>query len=228
MTVGKTIMSEHPLIDSLLEKKKEIDDDDNKIKIFHDEIEIINDPKIKSFIRSVMKMAEPFWVSPASTVPETHPPDEYGPEGLIIHTKRVVRIAALLTVTIDLTQEEIDCILAAALLHDITKAYWADESNTSVIHDPMHIYTVDGMVKMCRSYDEENNIHPPQDNTLDIEFNHLELILKLIRYSHGIFSPIPETIPKNELENIVHIADFLASSLHIIVDGPEINKDRWI
>lgn len=201
---------------------------DAKIAIFEEEIEMITDPKIKSFVRAVLKNAEPFWVSPASMIEDEHPPDEYGPEGMIIHTKRVFRICIFLMNTCVVSQAEADCVFAAALLHDITKAFWVDETSKVVMHDAMHPYTVDAFVRACRQFDDEQGVHPPQDNTLEIDKEQLDLILKLIRFSHGIFSPIPETIPKTELENVVHMADFLASKLHLIVDGADINPFRWL
>jgi hypothetical protein len=198
-----------------------------KLNYFEDEIEMITDPKIKSFVRSVMKMADPFWLSPATMIEGMHPPDEYGPEGLILHTKRVFRTAALLMATVDIDANEADCVFAAALLHDITKAFWVDEGDKIVAHDVMHPYTVDVIVQMCRKYDEENNIHPPEDNSLEIDRASLEFILKLIRHSHGVFSPIPETIPTNDLENILATADLIAANMHVLIDGHEIEKDRW-
>lgn len=221
-------MNEKNLVDSVLESfSQEIDPDEGLLSYFQDEIEMINDPKIKSFVRSVMKMSEPFWVSPSSMIDDMHPPDEYKPGGLLLHTKRVVRTSALLMATIDVSPEQADCVFAAALLHDVTKAFWLDETMKILSHDSMHPYSVDLLVKMCRVHDEENNIHPPQDNSLEIDKQSLEIILKLIRFSHGIFSPIPETIPTNEFENIVHTADLIATNLHVLVDGTEINWARW-
>lgn len=219
---------EKTLVQSVLESFPEEGPREDRLDYFADEIEMITDPKIKSFVRSIMKMAEPFWVSPASMVEGMHPPDEYGPEGMILHTKRVFRTAALLMATIDMSSEEADCVFAAALLHDITKATWADEEETIVIHDSMHPYTVDMIVQMCRRYDEMNNVHPPEDNSLEIDDASMKIILRLIRHSHGIFSPIPETIPQNNVENLLATADLLASNLHVLVDGPDVVIDRWI
>jgi len=222
-------MDEKTLVDSVFDSfpKNELPLKEDKLSFFSYELEMINDPKIKSFVKSVMKMADPFWISPATMIPGMHPPDEYGPEGLMLHTKRVFRTVALLMATIDLTTEEADCIFAAALLHDITKAFWVDDEEKIVSHDAMHPYTVDLIVQMCRQYDEDNNIHPPEDNSLEIDKMSLEIILRLIRHSHGIFSPIPETIPKNDVENLLATADLIASNIHVLIDGVDIQNDRW-
>lgn len=223
-------MDNKPLVDSMFDAfahRGESPIVEAKLSYFEDEIEMINDPKVKSFVRSVMKMAEPFWLSPASMIEGAHPPDEYGPEGLILHTKRMVRTAILLMLTINLATEEIDYVIAAALLHDITKAVWTDDVENIVTHDSMHPYTVDMMVKACRQHDEMNNINPPEDNTLEIDKISLDYILRLIRHSHGVFSPIPETYPKDDVENLLATADLIAANLHGIIDGSEIVMSRW-
>lgn len=221
-------MDEKTLVESVLNSFPKEQRREDRLDFFENEIEMINDPKIKSFVRSVMKAAESFWISPASMVEGAHPPDEYGPEGMMVHTKRVFRTTALLMAMVDVIPEESDCVFAAALLHDLTKASWVDTEQLIVAHDPMHAYTVDGLVMMCRRYDETNNVHPPEDNSLEIDRASLEMILKLIRHSHGIFSLIPETVPEPDtLENLLATADIIASHLHVLIDGLEIVKERW-
>jgi hypothetical protein len=218
------------LSETILKAKK----DQNSLvnDFFNEELNLITDPIIRSFVESVLIKATPFWRSPASLAPEMHPPDEYDELGLCLHTKRVVRVAALLISTYDCSQEDFNCLVAAALLHDITKALSKDRDEDDdeepvVFHDAMHPYTVDNFVNWCRTEDSLT-ADESQPNTLLIPEEQLFLILRLIRCSHGPWSPIPETIPSSSLEKILHMADLVASTIHRIIDGQEVRESRWI
>lgn len=203
-------------------------DSNNSNLMLAEEINLITDPIIKSFVESVLIRASPFWKSPSTFIPEVHPPDEYSDGGLCLHTKRVVRVAALLISTYDCSQEDFNCLIAAAILHDVTKAIARtnNEEIEEVFHDTMHPYTVDNFINWCRTEDSLN-ADDSQPNTLLINEEQMYLILRLIRCSHGPWSPIPETIPSSSLEKILHMSDLIASSIHKIVDGPEIVESRW-
>jgi hypothetical protein len=192
-----------------------------------DEIDTLMDPKIKSFVRSVLLKSDVFWVSPSSVIEKHHPPDEMAEGGMVLHTKRVARTVLLLTNTFDCSPAEHDCLLAAALLHDITKAIWRSEINGEIIHDRMHPYTVDSFIEWCRAEDRvESDASRP--NSIEIPEDTLNMILRLIRCSHGVWSPIPETYPMMEMEKILHTADLVASHLHLLVDGMEVKTERWM
>lgn len=215
------------LSESLL-KTSASDDNESINNFLHEEINLITDPIIKSFVESVLTKAVPFWKSPATFTPEMHPPDEYFDGGLCLHTKRVVRVAALLISTYDCSQEDFNCLIAAAILHDVTKALAKtnNEEIEEIFHDTMHPYTVDNFINWCRTEDSLN-ADDSQPNTLLITEDQLYLILRLIRCSHGPWSPIPETIPSSSLEKILHMSDLIASSVHKIIDGSEIVESRW-
>lgn len=225
MTNKKT---EKSLIESVLDGGPAPIEVSGRADVFQAEIDCISDSRIRSFVRAILNTVDAFWYSPSSFSEGIHPPDELGPEGLVLHTKRTFRAVAFIVASLQLSPAELDCILAATLLHDVTKAYWIDEEQKIIGHDPMHPYTVDALVKMKILEDQDKNVNPPNPNTLEIEPNDLDFILKLIRFSHGMFSIIPETVPSNELENIVHTADMFATHLHVIIDGTEVNKERWI
>lgn len=190
------------------------------------EIELINDPNIKKFVRYLLKNAPSFWQAPGSHEEGIHPPDEHDIGGMILHTKRVVRSAIFLAFAIEVeTQYDYDCLLAAAILHDVAK-YIYDEKGEDVVFDPFHAYAVDRFVGWARK--ESINLGSGSDNAVEIDMQHLDLILRLIRCSHGVWSEIPETIPVTELEKTLHQADLIASNLHVIVDGDSVKEDRWI
>ncbi len=192
-----------------------------------DEIDTITDPSIRSFVKSLLLKADAFWFAQASIKTDLHPPDEYVEGGLVLHTKRVVHTILLLTNTFDCTTSEQDHLVAAALLHDVTKCLWKDPDHSEILFDEMHAYTIDRYVDFCREQDI-NSSDSSQPNSLEIADESIAIITRLIRVSHGMFSPIPETVPVSEMENLLHYADFLATNVHHMVDGIHVDMDRWI
>lgn len=210
-----------------IEKESEEIYSDISLKELEAEIELISDPNIKKFVRYLLRYAPGFWKAPGSQTPGIHPPDEELFGGLVLHTKRVVRVAMVLSMTIESdNQTEFDCFIAAAILHDISK-FMVEEDTGEFIYDAMHPYTVDRYVEWARQESMKEST-ANGDNALDIDVESLGLILRLIRCSHGIWSPIPETIPISNLEKALHEADLLAANLHIIIDGQDIKEERWL
>ncbi len=212
--------------EKLLQDTQTYDIDNFTLLDLLDEIDLIADPAIKSFVRSILIRADAFWVATASIVEDTHPPDEYHEGGLVLHTKRVVRAATLMANTFDCQPSDYDILLAAALLHDVTKAVWRDETKQEILHDAMHAYTVDSFVEWCLLEDQGKS-EGAKNTTLNITLDTLHQILRLIRCSHGVYSIIPETLPVTPLEKALHIADLIASDIHHIADGKEIVEERW-
>lgn len=66
------------------------------------------------------KLPEHFWTQPSSSSGKYHPEDEHGPEGLALHTLRVMKIAEIL---IKAAQPPIyvDAIRLAAMFHDAAR-----------------------------------------------------------------------------------------------------------
>lgn len=84
------------------------------------EIDLIQNPDIKAFVQAALNLAPAyFWTITSSTSGKHHPPDERGPGGRVLHVKRVARLCAELARTFDLSHEQSDCLIAAALIHDI-------------------------------------------------------------------------------------------------------------
>jgi len=184
------------------------------------EIDLISDPKIKKFVRFLLKNAPAFWIAPASTTQGLHPEDEECSGGLVLHTKRVVKIIVLLSSSLDIVSSvDIDCLIAAALLHDISK-FVTDEETQQIVLDPMHPYTVDKYVEWSISECLSNG-KAYEDTTIEIDRDAIELILRLIRCSHGVWSQIPETIPSSPLEKALHEADLIASNIHLLYSDTE-------
>jgi hypothetical protein len=189
------------------------------------EIELIEDEGIKSFVRSVLLKASTFWEIPSSFSGKYHPQDEHGPGGNVLHTKRVVRVASIMADSYSLGEEERDLVIAACLLHDVTKGIPSEE-NGMFHYDPMHPYTVNKFVTDCIKYDKEyaNDSH---SSTLFIGEESLQSILRLVRCHLGPWSPVPETYPITYMDYIVHLADNIASKIHIIIEDSELINDKW-
>jgi len=220
-------MSKKSILDDILEEDKgELVGEENEILIhLLPEINLISDESIKSFVRSILLKAGIFWEIPSSFSGKYHPADEHGLGGNVLHTKRVARVASIISDSYSLTDEERDTILAACLLHDVTKGI-PSEKEGSFQYDPMHPYTVNKFVADCIKYDKEfaNDSH---SSTLYIQEDTIHSILRLIRCHLGPWSPVPETYPITYMDYIVHIADNIASKLHTIIDDSELINDKY-
>lgn len=184
-----------------------------------DEINLIASEDIQLFVRSVLLKADSFWHIPASFSSKHHPPDEHNVGGNVLHTKRVTRIANLLCDSYSLSDSERDIILAAGLLHDVTKAISIDGGEFN--YDPMHPYTVNNFVMECIQYDK-SYANDNNSSALFVAEEDLQTILRLVRCHLGPWSPVPETIPITYMDYILHIADHLASNIHAIIFDSEL------
>jgi len=220
------IMSKSILDDILKEDtSSQIIQEDEYLASLLQEIGLIDDEGIKSFVRSLLLKASTFWEIPSSFSGRYHPPDEHGPGGNALHTKRVVRVAEVISDSYALSVEERDLIIAACLLHDITKGIPSEESGM-FHYDPMHPYTVNKFVSDCIRHDKEyaNDSH---SSTLFISEENVQSILRLVRCHLGPWSPVPETYPITYMDYIVHLADNIASKVHTIIEDSQLINDRW-
>lgn len=188
-----------------------------------DEIDAIRDESIRNFVRSVLLKATLFWEIPSVFSEEYNPPDEHVVGGNVLHTKRVFRVCILLAESHLLDSLERDLVLAAALLHDVTKGVLIDSTPS---FDSFHAYTVDKFVRQVKLDDEIRGTEN-ESTMLYIKEEHASTILRMIRCHMGIWSPIPETYPATDTEMILYTADLIASKLHWIVDGYEVIPERW-
>lgn len=219
--------NKNKILDDILEQSvvsSMLEDEDQLLNPLIEEINMISSEPIRSFVRSVLLRADSFWKIPSSFSGKYHPPDEHNEGGNVLHTKRVVRTAKIMCESHSLPQEEVDVVIAACLLHDITKGRLGEDG--SFVYDPMHPYTVGGFVKFCQE-DDKKYASDLNSSTLFLNEEDVQTILRLIRCHLGPWSPVPETLPITYLDQIVHLADNVASKLHIIVDGEKVQQDRW-
>jgi HD superfamily phosphohydrolase YqeK len=216
------------ILDEILSDNSKIvskKDEDKILEPLLDEINYIFDESIKLFVRSVLLRASSFWTIPSSFSGKYHPADEHNEGGNVLHTKRVVRAAKIMSESYSLNREDTDIILAACLLHDVTKGIRL-EGESSFHYDPMHPYTVGKLVKKCQEEDKKY-ASESQSSTLFLTEETVQSILRLVRCHLGPWSPVPETVPITYMDMIVHMADNIASKLHYVVDGDNIIQERW-
>jgi len=216
------------ILDELLDKNvyfKNNQEENAVLSSLLEEIDLISSTHLKSFVRSVLLKAKDFWEIPSSFSGKYHPIDEHGFGGNVLHTKRVVRVAKIISDSYVLDVHERDLIYAAALLHDVTKGKKHSPSEQCA-YDPFHPYTVDNFVDWCIEEDKKYTSES-SSTTLYVDEDTIQSVLRIVRCHLGPWSPIPETMPTSHAEMIVHLADNIASKLHNIVDGEDIIEHRW-
>lgn len=227
--MAKKIKDHDKMLDDLLsEDQKNIpqfEKENFTLEPLLEEIDMIVDQQIKQFVRSVLLKATLFWEIPSVFSEVDNPPDEHDIGGQVLHTKRVFRICQLIceSYTGILSSTDKDVVLAAALLHGVTKGVLMNGTPT---FDEFYPYTVDRFVSMVRREDE---VHATENESsvLYIQEAQVLRILRLIRCQRGPWSPIPETFPIDPDEMILHIADHIASKLHWVIDGDDFILARW-
>ena len=106
-----------------------------RIAVFKDELDLIAKPEIRAFVEACIEASPDhvFTDCPSSSSGKYHPLEELGPDGTIIHTKKVVALAYELSRCLDCENHR-DEICAAALLHDFAKQGASRSGNTVKDH----------------------------------------------------------------------------------------------
>lgn len=225
-------MTKKSLLDDILTENKNnlFKLEDEVLLPLLEEINLIDNDGIRSFVRSILLKADSFWIIPSSHDGISHPSDEFTEGGNVLHTQRVTRVASVLCSSYSLSREEQDVILAACLIHDVTKGIKHD-GNDFYSFDIMHPYTVGSFVIEAQRHDKEFG-SDACSSSLFIDEDNLQTIMRLVRCHLGPWSPVPETYPITYMDYIVHTADAIACNLqNFIFDSQLLNgnfnvKDR--
>lgn len=169
-----------------------------------EEINLIQDNALKHLVRSILLKCEHFFDDLADS--ETD---------LVLHTKRVFRIAKLLLETQEREQQDCDLVYAAALIHDVTKLVEINQSGDLDV-DPFHPYTVGSFVMWVMSQDAILTVND-SSSSLHITREVLSQVLRIVRCHMGSWSPVPETMPITSLEWILHNADYLTTNMDYVL-----------
>ena len=216
------------ILDDILVKEKNVSSIEKENKILFlllDEINLILDESIRSFVRSILIRSGIFWEIPSSFSGKYHPQDERCKGGNVLHTKRVVRIAALMGESYSLSPEETDIVISACLLHDVCKGIINDGAGECK-YDPMHPYTVGKFIAKCQEQDKKF-ASESESSTLFLSEDIVQSILRLVRCHLGPWSPVPETYPITYLDYIVHLSDNIASKMHLIIEDSDLINPKW-
>lgn len=187
-------------------EKITFEQEDEILEPLLEELELIEDSSVRYFVRAILlKANKEFWSIPTS---EDHPKDEHGRGGLLLHSKRVVRAVLTLAIAQERSQYEIDMLIAAAILHDVTHT-----------DGPFHPYTVNKLISDTYEFDLKYGEDTNRSSTLYLDESVIEIISRLIRCSHGKWSLVPETVPITSLDWTLHFADAIATKLEWIWNG---------
>ena len=95
---------------------------EDKLKMFANEIGDIQDANLKQLATDLIENADDyFFTVAASSSGKYHPPFDLGNGGLVRHTRFVVFLAESVAESFNMTQYDKDCLIVAALAHDIKK-----------------------------------------------------------------------------------------------------------
>lgn len=174
-----------------------------KTDIFDNELKLIKNNKKREMLEYIIDniIPESFFYIPASSSGKYHPVCSRGKGGLIIHTKRLIFLAVYLAKSWELSEEEIDSLIIAGIVHDMCK----EEKKYSKNH-PKQAFDI-----------LKNN----EDKLMDyVSKKDIKLIENMVLYHMGHYTP-KEYYKKQEeytlLENIIYFADYLSSRELVIL-----------
>lgn len=106
-----------------------------RLEVFKNELALIARPEVREFVEECIKLVPDYVFTdcPSSSSGKYHPLEELGPDGTIIHTKKVFALAYELSRALD-CEENRDAVCAAALLHDMMKQGIAKSGHTVKEH----------------------------------------------------------------------------------------------
>jgi uncharacterized protein (DUF3820 family) len=183
---------------------------EDKIKMFINEIGDIKDTDLKAFATELIANADEYFFSvPASSSGKYHPPFDLGDGGLVRHTRCVAFMAKSLAESYCFSEYDTDCLILAALAHDIKKQGNGDTGHTVWEHP-----------ELARDYVLETY----EKGTFNISTEVINKIAKAVHShmgkwgNHANFlkgnSPLP--MPATEFEKALQAADYIASRKEIL------------
>lgn len=178
-----------------------------KEALLEKELNEIQDTKIVNLVRACMNRAPDyaFLDCPSSSTGKHHPADELGPDGNIIHTKKVTQMAQILCRSFG-REDIMDMVVAACILHDLTKRGMTRGQYTIKHHARM----MANLVLDVYAEQDRPALEPETVGTISsaIAFHYGPWTENTIWKSMDCYS-VPELI--------VYLADYLASRKNVFV-----------
>lgn len=167
--------------------------------IFEKELELIFDKSIREFARLCLARAPDYFFTdcPASSSGKYHPLNELGPDGTMIHTKKVVTLAYELCRGLDCENRR-DEILCACIIHDLVKQGWNKTGHTHKMHPKFAA----GMVDVI------------QQDTQLLNEDSFNVIRGCVKHHYGLWThgDDKKDLDKFTSEELcVYLADYVAS-----------------
>ena len=174
--------------------------DEDKLKIFKNELEDIQDTSLRVFAQNIILSApDYFFTCPASSTGKYHPVLSLGEGGLIRHTRLVEWFAMNIANAMSIEEHNRDLLIISALAHDMKKH---GDGNTE--------YTVKDHPKLAAEFID--GVWNSMFHKEGIEYGEIQKIERLVECHMGVWGEkdgMP--VPKTKLELILHTADYLAS-----------------
>jgi len=184
-------------------------DYEDRINYFSDELELIARPEIREFVEECIKRVPDYVFEdcPSSSSGKYHPIEESGPDGTILHTKKVFALAYELSRGLD-CEESRDEVCAAALLHDLVKQGMTKSGFTVKEHPQLMADFV------AEIYKEKFKDKLDRESALKIYYG--------IFYHYGpwtkqsVRKPMSDYTPE---ELAVYLADYVSSKRFVYIDS---------
>lgn len=179
---------------------------EEKASTFEKELHLIFDEQIREFTRlCIVSAPDYFFIDcPASSTGKYHPLSELGPDGTILHTKKVFTVAYELCRGLG-CEDSRDEILAACLIHDLVKQGWKKSGHTMKTHPKLGADLVDRVQTDTQILSEKSH----------------KLIRNCVGYHYGPWSvnPWKKHLSKYAPEELcVYLSDYIASKRCVEVD----------
>jgi len=179
---------------------------EEKAGVFEKELSLIFDEKVREFTRICVVSAPDYFFldCPASSTGKYHPLSELGPDGTMIHTKKVFTVAYELCRGLD-CEDNRDEILAACVIHDLVKQGWKKSGHTMKSHPKLGAELVENV----------------QADTQILEKDSYDIIKNCVGYHYGPWSMDPWKKPLSKYtpeELCVYLSDYTASKRCVEVD----------
>lgn len=190
-------------------------DKKDKIALFINEIDSINDKNLKKLATEIIACADDyFFTIPASSTGKNHPLFSLGEGGLVRHTKCVVYMVKCLCESFNIDEYKRDMLIVAALAHDIKK-----QGNTpNGLGYTVHEHPLLAARYVCEVYFASD---------ITILNGVVNIIADLISSHMGKWGADPKFIgdktplpmPESDCAKILQAADYIASRREILDFG---------
>lgn len=195
--------------------------EDERLKLLSVELSFIVDPKIKSFVEFVLVKSDAFWIAPITPIPGLAIEDEYEEGGMVRSTIRTIKSFFTLESLYELSTQERDCVLAALLIRNTTRAMM--DLDGDIHFEPFFTLMIDTYIEaLLHSAVEDGD---DLGSMLGIAHEDLAMIQRLVRVSSGYAAPIPEVFPSSPVEILVASASLIGMRCYDIYNLEDDRND---